>query len=154
MRLLSGALGAAFLLSAAASVSAQAISGEASGPGSVSSRTAASAPDLTAMMKSALRDLVTRQESYWMAHASYTTDMSALGTYNTYSRKPVPQDSAWVQVIFAGSRGWTGIATHRGAKDKSCVIFVGPVDDLPKVPVTMEQKKIPQDQGAPLCDAM
>jgi hypothetical protein len=102
-------------------------------------------------MKSALRDLVARQESYWATHGSYTTDMSALGTYN---RTSTLRDSAWVQVIFAGSRGWTGVATHRGVPGKSCVIYVGPVGDLPKLPLTMGQKQGPQAEAAPVCDVM
>ena len=152
MRLTSHSLVAALLLGAAAPALAQMSTATASGPhGESAARVAVSPADLTASMKSALRDLVTRQENFWAAHGSYTTDMSALGTYN---RTSTSRDSAWVQVIFAGSRGWTGMVTHREAKGKSCVIYVGQEAELPKLPSTMGQKQSPQAQGAPLCDAM
>src|SRR5512133_4349772 len=68
-----------------------------------------SATQVIAEMKSALRHLVTAQERYWSEHGTYTTDVSALGFY------PAPKGtrpSFLPQVIFAGGRGWSGIAVH------------------------------------------
>ena len=100
-------------------------------------------------MKAALRALVMKQEAFWAEHGSYTADMSALGLY---PRPASANGTPAVQVIFAGSRGWTGMATQSTMKGTSCVVFVGNPDELPKLPATMRSKAIPSVQGAPLCD--
>lgn len=100
-------------------------------------------------MKASLRALVMKQEAFWAEHGSYTADMSALGLY---SRPASANGTPAVQVIFAGSRGWTGMATQSTMKGMSCVVFVGNPDELPKLPATMRSKAIPSVQGAPLCD--
>jgi hypothetical protein len=99
-------------------------------------------------MKAALRNLITTQEKYWYDHGSYTTDGVALGTH------PAPKDQpVMVQVIFAGSRGWTGIATYRGLKGKSCVVYVGVETELPKIPATWADQTPAKGEGQPTCDA-
>jgi hypothetical protein len=99
-------------------------------------------------MAQALRDLITQQEKYWAGHGSYTTDGVALGTY------PMPKKQlVMVQVIFAGSRGWTGMATYRGLKGKSCVVYVGVEAELPKIPATWAEHLPAQVEGQPRCDA-
>ena len=100
-------------------------------------------------MKASLRALVMKQEAFWAEHGSYTADMSALGLY---PRPALANGTPAVQVIFAGSRGWTGMATQSAMKGMSCVVFVGNPDELPKLPATMRSKAIPSVQGAPLCD--
>lgn len=100
-------------------------------------------------MKAALRTLVMKQEAFWSEHGSYTADMSALGLY---PRPASATGTPAVQVVFAGSRGWTGMATQSTMKGQSCVVFVGNPDELPKLPATMRSKKIPGVEGAPLCD--
>jgi hypothetical protein len=103
-------------------------------------------------MKAALRTLVASQERYWQQHGSYTSDMAALGIYSP--DVPASRDSAWVQVIFAGSRGWTGMASIPSQRPNraTCVIFVGPAEDLPKLPQSHLDKKTPEAEGAPVCD--
>jgi hypothetical protein len=97
-------------------------------------------------MKAALRDLITAQEKYFNDHGTYTTDGSALGIYPAKSGQP------FVQVIFAGSRGWTGIATDRAWKGKSCVVYVGFEKELPGgVPKTMGGI-VAKAEGVPACD--
>jgi hypothetical protein len=104
-------------------------------------------------MRVALRKLVMLQEKYWQQHGSYTTDMAALGTYSPDA--PASSDSAWVQVIFAGSRGWTGMASMPSPRSTraTCVIFIGPVEDLPKLPQTRIEKKLPESEAASVCDS-
>lgn len=108
-----------------------------------------SAASLTiADMKAGLRDLVAAEEKYFSDHGTYTTDGSALGIY------PAKPDHATVQVIFAGSRGWTGMATDHAVKGKSCVVYVGIEKELPGgVPKTMEAGLAAQAEAIPLCDA-
>ena len=108
-----------------------------------------SAASLTiADMKAGLRDLIAAEEKYFSDHGTYTTDGSALGIY------PAKPDHATVQVIFAGSRGWTGMATDHAVKGKSCVVFIGFANELPGgVPKTMEAGLAAQTEAMPVCDA-
>lgn len=107
-----------------------------------------SAMQAIAEMKSALRNMVTAQEKYWADHGSYTTDLSALGLY------PAPagtRPAALPQVIFAGGRGWSGIAVNRRL-NRSCVIFVGNADELPLIPRTTRSRVIAANEGEPACE--
>ena len=120
----------------------------ASGPQRAPTSSSAPSSDVQEM-KAALRALTVKQEAFWSDHGSYTADMSQLGLYV----KGAPANSsAHVQVIFAGSRGWTGMATQRTLTGRSCVIFVGEAAELPKLPATMKSKAMPSDQGVPVCD--
>lgn len=107
-----------------------------------------SATQAIAEMRSTLRNLVTAQEKYWSEHGTYTTDVSALGFY------PAPKGTRppfLPQVIFAGGRGWSGIAVHRRL-NKSCVIFVGNPDEQPFVPRTKRDRLVASEEGAPTCE--
>jgi hypothetical protein len=98
-------------------------------------------------MRTALRDLITYEEKYWAVHGSYTTDGSALGIYPASKGQPL------VQVIFAGSRGWTGMATDQSLKGKSCVVYVGNEQELPGgLPKTMAAGIVATGEGVPTCD--
>ena len=107
------------------------------------------ATSAVAQMRVSLRKLVQGQERFWMEHGTYTTDLAALGLYG---KDRLPQDSTFVQVIFAGGRGWSGVASHRGRRGKTCVIYVGSPDELPKVPQTFADKRSAEKEGAPACD--
>jgi hypothetical protein len=98
-------------------------------------------------MKAALRDLIVAQEKYWNDHGTYTSDGRALGSYPLKGGQPM------VQVIFAGSRGWTGMATDRSLKGKSCVVYIGHENELPGgVPKTMAAGTPAQTEAVPACD--
>ncbi len=107
------------------------------------------AADPAEEMSVALRTLITLQEKYWSGHGTYTTDGVALGIYPTASEQPL-----FVQVIFAGSRGWTGMASYRGLKGKSCVVYVGVEAELPKIPMTSSDQTPAKGEGQPTCDAI
>ncbi|MHB8839166.1 MAG: hypothetical protein ACYC7F_09470 [Gemmatimonadaceae bacterium] len=95
-----------------------------------------------------LRNLVTKEEQHWADHGTYTTDLSALGLY------PPPKGqrpAALPQVIFAGSRGWSGIAVNRRLR-KSCVIYVGSPDELPFIPRTERDRLVASNEGEPVCE--
>jgi len=110
----------------------------------------ANASDPSPTLKSALRKLVTAQESYWMAHGTYTTDVAALGMYSPTTAKG---DSVWVQVVQAGGRSWWGRSTHRARRDLSCVIYVGLTEDFTASPSTDAGRVKAQKEGEPVCDA-
>ena len=147
-------LAAATLLVAPFSVRAQqAVAARSEGPTTTASapqaaRSTVSEADAFRLMESALRNLVTAQEKYWMAHGSYTTDMAALGLFTPGMRSP--RDSAFAQVILAGSTGWTGMARHAAVRGKTCVIAING-GQLPAVK-TAKQEKTPQNDGVPVCD--
>jgi hypothetical protein len=98
-------------------------------------------------MASSLRNLTIAQEQHYAEHGTYTTDAKALGTF----RK---NDRAYAQVIFAGGRSWTAMATFRGLRGKSCVAFVGDADDVVKMPKTQADGRTPKpsQEGQPICD--
>ena len=99
-------------------------------------------------MRAGLRSLVVAQERYYSQHGTYTTDARELGVLSTSTT-----DSMRVQVIFAGGRGWTGVATHRALRGRSCVIYVGLPEELPRLPATMGSHLTAAEEGTPTCDA-
>lgn len=109
-----------------------------------------SADSAIRLMKARLHDLVAAQEGYWLTHGTFTTDVASLGMHVTGLAR---RDSAAVSVIFAGGAGWTAIATHGSLPKKSCAIFVGEPENLPRLPVTTSAKKRPEQTGVPVCDA-
>ncbi len=103
------------------------------------------------LMKATLRILVAAQEGYWLEHGSFTTDVSALGMHVRGAER---RDSSTVRVLFAGGRGWSAVATHSALPKKSCVIFVGDADDLPRLPRTAGKGKKAEQEGVPMCDQL
>jgi hypothetical protein len=141
------ALVAAVALLLPGSLAAQRAVPEVRPVASTSHAPSVTAEEAVAQMRAALRQLVTQEERYWMDHGTYTTDVAALGLY-----PPITKDGVWAQVIFAGGRGWTGMATHPAARGRSCVVYVGAPDELPRLPTTRAQKTTPDREGLPACD--
>lgn len=104
-----------------------------------------------AQMRSKLQLLVAAQEAHWRQHGTYTTDVGALGLLGRSGA--TPQDSTTVRVFSAGGRGWSGITTHRGLAGKSCVIYVGRAEELPKVPATLAERRVATHEALTACDA-
>ncbi|MFN2564396.1 MAG: hypothetical protein ABR499_05210 [Gemmatimonadaceae bacterium] len=116
----------------------------------------AAAEQALKQMTGKLRSVLAAQEQHYSDHGTYTTSMTALGKYDT-GLSPARantgrRDSVSVQVIFAGGRGWTGIASHWGLRGKSCVVYVGIADELPKLPITRADRKTPTEESVPICD--
>ena len=134
MRLVSAVILAATLVSTAPGLSAQS--------------------EPTVDLKSQLRNLVTAQEAYWADHGTYTTDVAALGMHRRrQAGAPAARpDSLWVQVVQAGGRSWWGRAGHYAYSGKSCIIYVGTMDDFTAPPTTDGAKAKAQNEGEPLCD--
>lgn len=103
-----------------------------------------------AQMRSKLRLLTSAQEEYWHRHGTYTTDVAALGLLDRGG--PSPQDSTTVRVFSAGGTGWSGMSTHRGLAGRSCVIYVGRVEDLPKPPATLAERREATTEALTACD--
>jgi hypothetical protein len=94
-----------------------------------------------------LRNLVTAQESYYADHGTYTTDLAALRLLPA-----IRQDSVWIRVVHAGGRSWTADAGQRGVMGRSCVIYIGRLQDFPSVPQTAQQQHQPAEEAVPVCD--
>jgi hypothetical protein len=107
-------------------------------------------------MLTRLRSVQAAQDLHWNDHGTFTTSMTALGKYDpglSPARSTTARgDSVSVQVIFAGGRGYTVTASHWGLRGKSCVVYVGSVDELPKLPITRADRKTPTEEGTPVCD--
>jgi hypothetical protein len=108
-------------------------------------------------MVAKLRNVLAAQEGHYSDHGTYTTSMTALGKYDSglapARMSGTRRDSVSVQVIFAGGRGWTGIASHWGLRGRSCVVFVGMAEELPRLPITRVDRRTPTEEGVPACDA-
>lgn len=112
-----------------------------------------------------LETVISAQDRHYSDHGTYTTSMTALGRYERSLAMPKPPkpgatpaipvriDSVSVQVIFAGGRGWTGIASHWGLRMRSCVVYVGIPEELPKLPVTRADRRTPTEELVPTCDS-
>jgi hypothetical protein len=100
-------------------------------------------------MKERLRTLIAAQEGYWLTHGTFTTDVSAMGLHVTGTER---RNQPTVAVVFAGGRGWSAVATHAGLPARSCVVFAGEEDGLPRLPATLKGRKKPQQPGVPVCD--
>ncbi len=103
------------------------------------------------------------QDRHYSDHGTYTTSMTSLGRYEPSLAMPKPpkpgaptvpvrRDSVSVQIIFAGGRGWTGIASHWGLRGRSCVVYVGIPEELPKLPITRSDRRTPTEESVPACD--
>jgi hypothetical protein len=107
-------------------------------------------------MTAKLRSVLAAQEMVYNEHGTYTTSMTTLSKHDpSLSMRATAgrRDSVSVQVIFAGGRGWTGIASHWGLRGRSCVVYVGIADELPKLPITRADRRTPTEEGVPICDA-
>jgi hypothetical protein len=116
-------------------------------------------------MTARLRTVQIAQDAHYIDHGTYTTSMTSLGRYESSLAMPKPpkagapavpirRDSVSVQIIFAGGRGWTGIASHWGLRGRSCVVYVGMPEELPKIPITRADRRAPTEEGVPACDSL
>jgi hypothetical protein len=146
MRLPLLALAASTLLAASAHAQQHAAAGPPAPVHATPPATRADTVQAFRAMAASLRDVVLAQESYYAKHGSYTTEAGALGIWRG--------EGARAQVIFAGGRGWTAMATVRGFKGRSCVMFAGNADEIPKLPTTLADRRTPTaaQEGQPVCD--
>ena len=103
--------------------------------------------DASAEVERWLRQLVNAQESYYVDHGTYTTDLAALDLLSA-----ARQDSVWITVVQAGGRYWTATAGHRSARGKTCAIYVGLTDEIPAMPKTSDAELSPKQEAVPVCD--
>ena len=100
-------------------------------------------------MKLRLKDLVGQQESFYADHSTYTKNSYKLPTRGDSVAANVVQ----LQILFAGKKGWSAVASHPDAPGKSCVVYVGDPENLPIIPRTRAQGNEATIEGVAVCDA-
>lgn len=97
-----------------------------------------------------LKALVVDQEHWYAGHARYGVNPNSVAQAST--RADTRLEKVQVQVLYAGKKGWTAIASHPDAPGKNCVIYVGDRASLPMVPRTRAGAVDASVQGEPACD--
>jgi hypothetical protein len=110
-------------------------------------RTAAAPLDQAARR---LRAMIADQEAWYSSHGRY--GMNAWTVSRDKTRADASFEEVQVQVLYAGRKGWTAIATHPDAPGKSCVVFVGDRNGFPIVPRTRADALDASAEGRPVCD--
>lgn len=97
-----------------------------------------------------LTDMVGDQEAFYADHASYGTHPTRRQRADSTNRAALEQ--VQVQVLYAGKKGWTAIASHPDAPGKNCVVYVGYRTSLPMIPRTRADATDAVVEGQPVCD--
>jgi hypothetical protein len=141
-------IAAATLLALPAVLHAQHQQG-APAPAPRTSRAPVSSAEALAAVRGRLLLLVEAQEAHFADHNSYTTNLTAL----KLSGPGKPQSPVVLNITHAGGRAWRATGRHAAHPNKSCVIFVGHVDDFP-LPATKVDGRRPTvaQEGVPVCD--
>ena len=94
-------------------------------------------------MRVDLRNLVRAQESYKGNQGVYSRRMEPFALQFLWRR------GVGITILDADDASWSAMATHASRPGKSCVVWFGPV---PKKPATLSQKRVPEEEGTPVCD--
>lgn len=77
---------------------------------------------LTASMRSDLRNLVVSQDGYFFTNNVYAASITELDVR--------PSQGVDLEIVDAGTGGWSATATHVGGAPTTCAVFIGNVDAL------------------------
>lgn len=97
-----------------------------------------------------LESMVREQEAWYAGHSTYTTNAGAL--VSTAKPATAGFEKVQVQVLYAGKKGWTAMASHPDAPGKSCVIYVGYRSALPMIPRTRTDAVDAAQEAKAACD--
>ena len=102
-----------------------------------------------AAVRARLRELVDAEEAYFLANQTYTTNLSAL----RLAAAERGESQVLLTITHAGSRAWRATAHHASLVNKTCVVYVGEVDDL-ALPLTKAERRHLRAgrEGLPVCD--
>jgi hypothetical protein len=115
-----------------------------SAPAAAQAKALATRPSHAAQLKSALRSVAAAQARHHSAKSSYATSLDVL-------RVPTAP-GVRVEILTAGRYGWQARARHQEQPGRSCVIFVGRLDNA--APRTDGDREMAGEEGVPLCDRM
>lgn len=112
-------------------------------------RSAISTAEALGAVRGRLLLLVESQEAHFADHGSYTKDLAAL----QLSGKGKARSPVVLEVTQASRRAWRATAWHSAHPNRTCVIFVGNLSDLP-IAATKSDGRQPtaEQQGRPVCD--
>jgi hypothetical protein len=114
-----------------------------------SSRPAVSPAEALGAVRGRLLLLVESQEAHFADHGTYTTSLTALHL----AGKGQPRSPVVIDITHAARKGWRAAAWHSAHPNKSCVIFVGKIDQLPIAATKSDARKPDTTQeGQPVCD--
>jgi hypothetical protein len=116
-----------------------------SAPAAAQAKALATRPSHAAQLKSALRSVAAAQARHHAAKSSYAVSLDVL-------RVP-SAPGVRVEILAAGRSGWQARARHQEQPGRSCVIFVGRLDDN-EAPRTDGDREMAGEEGVPLCDRM
>ncbi|MEP6835459.1 MAG: hypothetical protein ABJB74_18885, partial [Gemmatimonas sp.] len=86
------------------------------------------------VMKARLRELVVQEEAFYAQNKSYTKNVNKLAP--TVTLKDSVSNGVQIEILFAGSKGWSAVASHSNAPGRSCVAYVGQAESIPVMPRT------------------
>lgn len=95
-----------------------------------------------------LKTLVSEEEAWYAKYDSYGKQPARLAGADSASEYAHVQ----IQVLYAGKKGWTAIASHPDAPGMNCVIFVGNRSSLPMIPRTRADANEATAEAQPVCD--
>lgn len=96
-------------------------------------------------LKHALRSAAAAQARYQAQHGTYAASVQDLNLR--------AESGIRVDILRAGPGGWQGKATHLSQPGRSCVVFVGSLDDT-EAPRTDGDREMAGEESIPLCDRM
>lgn len=108
-------------------------------------RTAAMRTTTASLLKTTLRQVAAAQARHHTARGAYAASVGPLGVRF--------EPGVEVDILAAAKTGWQGRATHRDHPGRSCVIFVGRVENF-EAPRTDGDREMAGEEGVPLCDRM
>jgi hypothetical protein len=116
-----------------------------SAPAAGQAQSLATRPSHAAQLKTALGSVAAAQARHHAARNSYARSLDVL-------RVP-PAPGVRVEILAAGPSGWQARARHQEKPGRSCVIFVGRLEDN-EAPRTDGDREMAGEEGVPLCDRM
>jgi hypothetical protein len=139
-------IAAAALLALPAALDAQQQQGE---PNRGRPSAPVSSAEALAAVRGRLLLLVEAQEAHFADHSSYTTSLTAL-KMSGRGQAPSP---VVLSITHAGRRAWRATGHHSAHPNKSCVIFVGKIEDFPLSATKAGGLRPTAAQaGEPVCD--
>jgi hypothetical protein len=113
-------------------------------------RKPASSSATMSLVEARLKALVGDEEGYYADHGHYGAQTSQLPQTMKVDRKRF--DEVDVQMLYAGKRGWSAMASHPSAPGRTCVIYVGFRNNLPMIPRTRADGLDAKQEGQAACD--
>jgi hypothetical protein len=103
-----------------------------------------------AQIKQRLRNLVVLEEQFYSDNGVYGRDVNRMNSKS--AGDSASSNHVQVQILWAGKRGWSAIASHPDAPGKSCTIYVGDREKFPILPRTRAEGIEASMEGIPACD--